>query len=69
MERTQTLQRYCPHCGYEMIVEVYEQTITEWTGDYFDEDEREYVTRTASGFIAECQNPECGYLDGEPPQF
>lgn len=59
----------CPDCGNDLAVHrTYRETTVIGTGEMLDDDNEYLVTVEADpGYTIECK--ECGFWDGEPPQF
>ena len=59
----------CPQCNHDAVLKTLEDTVAHYTGEYIDEGEPEIETVTAHGWTLQCQNPECGFGDCEPPTW
>lgn len=58
----------CPECGGAATYTTYGGNVTVWTGDYDERGSQEQRTESLSeGFAVECG--DCGFADGEPPQY
>lgn len=60
----------CPECGGDMLEQSLGVSFCQTTGEYWDEGEPIFETvHLSNGYLVKCLNPDCGYMDGEPPTY